>query len=90
MMACFAIAGVGMIIALQSNWLQFLGGVLPGATWFGTSAVKGTAMTYVEGKLRTSSKYFAILERDGNLVSTQPAKTMPTMKPSAGAVSNGK
>ncbi len=38
------------------------------------TAVKGIAMTFVEEKLRASAEYFAILEREGNLVATSLAE----------------
>jgi hypothetical protein len=66
-MACFAIAGTGAVLALFHGELLVLAGILPGLTWLGASAIKGVAMTCVEEKLRSSQEYFTALVSDGNL-----------------------
>jgi hypothetical protein len=74
---CVLIAVVGAVIfAVGGDWLQLAGGVMPGVTWFGTCAAKGTAMTYIEQKLRVSPDYLAALVRAGNLCSSAQRRSL--------------
>lgn len=65
---CLLLAAIGSVISRAAGVPHLYGGVIVGATWFGSCAIRGVTMLRLEEQLRRSPDCFAKLDMEDNLL----------------------
>jgi len=83
MLACMFVAIVGFLLGIiLQDYLLAYSSVLPGVTWFGSSAILGTTASYLTEAVRKSEATFQVLINRGLLIATEVAEPSAAPKSS--------